>query len=295
MSAIIRSIFHPCIVTQRSSTELLVYSREVGQLVMIAYPVSYRGQRIVPEGVFDFLHRCSLTWECFCSLISGQPTPARFVNEFISGHTVVRCHHVDNHCGFYLNIDSIYLTTFLESRYEHLPTLLHGHVPDMVSLVAAFRSTPPAELGDVVPTFVGYCSFHETMFPGYPQLRGGLSHVPRFVAGLFITQRAHRLERSYMLPRRMLTQSASANVAQRRVSSHVAGPSCANIPQPSEHQQDLLVNLLMGMGVSHYDSIGLLEWQRSCGVYGIRTCSYLVFTMAWQPNGGGVVTGHHIL
>lgn len=36
MSAIIRSIFHPCVVTQRSSTELLVYSREVGQLVMIA-------------------------------------------------------------------------------------------------------------------------------------------------------------------------------------------------------------------------------------------------------------------
>jgi hypothetical protein len=28
-------------------------------------------------------------------------TPARFVNEFISGHTVVRCHHVDNLCGFY--------------------------------------------------------------------------------------------------------------------------------------------------------------------------------------------------
>ncbi|KAG1718644.1 hypothetical protein EDB19DRAFT_873515 [Suillus lakei] len=232
---------------------------------MIAYPVSYRGQRIVPEGVFDFLHRRGLTWECFCGLISGQPTPARFVNEFISGHTVVRCHHVDNHCGFYLNIDSIYLTAFLESRYEHLPTLLRGRVPDMVSLVAAFRSTPPAELGDVAPTFVGYCGFHETMFPGYPQLRGGLSHVPRFVAESFITQNANRRERSYMLPRRMLAQSASANVAQRHVSSHVAGPSRANIPQPSEHQQDLLVNLSMGMGVSHYDSIGLLEVCDGCG------------------------------
>jgi hypothetical protein len=32
------------------------------------------------------------------------------------------------------------------------------------------------------------------MFPGYPQLRGGLSHVPRFVAESFITQRAHRRE-----------------------------------------------------------------------------------------------------
>jgi hypothetical protein len=73
---------------------------------------------------------------------------------------------------------------------------VRGRVPDMVLLVAAFRSTPPAELGDVAPTFVGYCVFHETMFPGHPQLRGGLNHIPRFVAGSFITQRAHRRERS---------------------------------------------------------------------------------------------------
>ncbi|KAG1848289.1 hypothetical protein F4604DRAFT_1675376 [Suillus subluteus] len=97
----INSIFHACVVAQQSSTELLVYSRELGQLVMIAYPMSCRGQRIVPEGVFDFLRRRGLTWECFCGLISGQPTPARFADEFISGHTVVRCHHVDNRCGFY--------------------------------------------------------------------------------------------------------------------------------------------------------------------------------------------------
>lgn len=68
-----------------------------------------------------------------------------------------------------------------------------------------------------------------------------------------------------MLPRCVLTQSASANVAQRRVSSHVAGPPCTNIPQPSKHQQDLLVNLSMGMGVSHYDSIGLLKVCDGCG------------------------------
>ncbi|KAG1853369.1 hypothetical protein F4604DRAFT_1933264 [Suillus subluteus] len=192
----INSIFHACVVAQHSSTELLVYSREVGQLVMIAYPMSCRGQRIVPEGVFDFLRRRGLTWECFCGLISGQPTPARFADEFISGHTVVRCHHVDNRCGFYLNIDSIYHTALLESRYEHLPTLLRERAPDIVSLATAFRSTPRAELGDVALTFVGYCGFHETMFPGYPQLRGGLSHIPRFVGRSFITQRAHRRERS---------------------------------------------------------------------------------------------------
>ncbi|KAG1788076.1 hypothetical protein EV424DRAFT_1356272 [Suillus variegatus] len=216
MSTIMSSIFHPCVVAQRSSTELLVYSREVGQLVMIAYPVLYHGQRIVPEGIFDFLCRRGLTSECFCGLISGQPTPACFINEFISGHTVVRCHHVNNRCGFYLNINSIYCTAFLESRYEHLPTLSCGHVPDILSLVIAFRSTPPgpAELGDVALTFVGYCGFHETMFPGYPQLCGGLHHIPRIAAGSFITQHAHHREHLYMLPRHMLTQSGSTSVAQ---------------------------------------------------------------------------------
>lgn len=234
---------------------------------MIAYPVSYCGQRIVPEGIFDFLRHRGLTWECFCGLISGQPTPARFVDEFISGHTVVHCHHVNNCCGFYLNINSIYCTAFLESRYEHLPTLSRGRVPDMLSLVVTFRSTPPgpAELGDVALTFVGYCGFHETMFPGYPQLRGGLRHIPRIAAGSFITQHAHRRERSYMLPRHMLTQSGSTNVVQRHALMHIARPSCTNTTRPSELQQDLLVNLSMGMGVSHYNSIGLLEVCDGCG------------------------------
>lgn len=85
---------HDCLVCTFCTPDALISNS-------FCSPVSYCGQHIVPEGIFDFLHRRSLMWECFCSLISGQPTPACFVNEFISGHTVVRCHHVDNLYGFY--------------------------------------------------------------------------------------------------------------------------------------------------------------------------------------------------
>ena len=86
------------------------------------------------------MERRGLVFECFCALISGQPTPARFIDEFSSRHTVVRCHHVDNRCGFYrkfffydvseclltstlVDLTKIHMMTMLESAYERIPTL----------------------------------------------------------------------------------------------------------------------------------------------------------------------------
>ena len=64
-------------------------------------PVGPQGTRIVPGGVFDWMERRGLVFECFCALVSGQTIAARFINEYMSDHTVVCCHHPESRCGFY--------------------------------------------------------------------------------------------------------------------------------------------------------------------------------------------------
>ncbi|KIK75555.1 hypothetical protein PAXRUDRAFT_18891 [Paxillus rubicundulus Ve08.2h10] len=96
MSAVaaVNSIFHPCVVAQHLSSEIVIYACKIGLVVTIAYPISSQGRRVVPNGIFLWKELQGLVWECFCGLVSGQPTPARFINEAFSGHTVVHCYHV---------------------------------------------------------------------------------------------------------------------------------------------------------------------------------------------------------
>ncbi|KAF8834391.1 hypothetical protein BDN67DRAFT_1016557 [Paxillus ammoniavirescens] len=131
----IDAIFHPCVVAQRMSNNLVIYTRDLGRIIMIAYPLGPNGVRIIPGGVFEWMERRGLVLECFCALVSGQPTPVRFVNEYLSRHTVVRCHHIDNRCGFYLDVTNIHVMTLLESAYWHIPTTSFGN-PDMQVLLA---------------------------------------------------------------------------------------------------------------------------------------------------------------
>ncbi|KIK79499.1 hypothetical protein PAXRUDRAFT_28398 [Paxillus rubicundulus Ve08.2h10] len=115
-------IFHPCIVAQCMSNDLVIYMCDLGQIITITYPLGPNGVRIVPGGIFKWMERHGLVLECFCALMSGQPTPACFVNEYLSRHTIVHCHHIDNQCGFYLNVTNIHVMTLLESAYWHIPT-----------------------------------------------------------------------------------------------------------------------------------------------------------------------------
>ncbi|KAG9309389.1 hypothetical protein JVU11DRAFT_10637 [Chiua virens] len=170
-------VYHPCIVAQRTSTDLVIYTRDLGRIITIAYPLGPHGARIVPSGVFHWMERRGLVFECFCALVSSQLTPARFVDEFISRHTVVRCHYADNHCGFYLDLTRIYLMTLYESPYEYLPTLTFG-VPNINSILARWRrlvTGDPTLLQHPAPFVRGYFSVHVSVYPGIHQLRSGLS------------------------------------------------------------------------------------------------------------------------
>ncbi|KAG1777371.1 hypothetical protein EV702DRAFT_276961 [Suillus placidus] len=92
------TLFATACAAQRSNTDLVIYSRDAGQCVEIAYPVS-RGFRIVPSGIAAYLLRRCCFWECFCGLAYEHPTPVRFVTSAI-GHTQVVCHFRDHRCGF---------------------------------------------------------------------------------------------------------------------------------------------------------------------------------------------------
>ncbi|KIJ19763.1 hypothetical protein PAXINDRAFT_7045 [Paxillus involutus ATCC 200175] len=54
--------------------------------------------------------------------MSGQPTPAHFMNEYLLRHTIVRCHHINSQCGFYFDVTNIHVMTILKFAYWHIPT-----------------------------------------------------------------------------------------------------------------------------------------------------------------------------
>ncbi|KAG2738831.1 hypothetical protein P692DRAFT_20882422 [Suillus brevipes Sb2] len=227
----INPIFHPCIAAQRTTNELVVYAREVGQVVTIAYPQTVQGYRVTPEGFFYWLDRRGLTFECFCGLVSSKPTPARFVHEFNSGHVVVRCNDIENRCGFYLNLTNIRATASLTSHYKNILTRWRGGIPDLPALIATFRNTfgqQPYTLTEVAPIFAGYCGIHESVFPGYPQLRSGIDHSSRRAQTLQTPRRVirhHRHQPYTITPSKAsLARQSSASVGPRMC----AGPSRSN-------------------------------------------------------------------
>ncbi|KAF8835760.1 hypothetical protein BDN67DRAFT_1037634 [Paxillus ammoniavirescens] len=158
------------------SNDLIIYTRDLGRIITIAYPLSPNGVRIIPGGVFKWMERCRLILKCFCALVSGQPTPAHFVNKYLSRHTIVRCHHINNQCGFHLNVMNIHVMTLLESAYWHIPTTSFGN-PDMQVLLARWHQQvcrDPSLLQCQAPYFDGYFGIHISIYPDIRQLHSSL-------------------------------------------------------------------------------------------------------------------------
>ncbi|KAF8122015.1 hypothetical protein EV363DRAFT_1301438 [Boletus edulis] len=237
----IDAIYHPCIVVQRTSTNLIIYTRDLGCMITVAYPLGPFGAHIVPSGIFDWMKRRGLVFECFCALVSSQPTPARFVNEFLSEHTVVRCHYGDNHCGFYLDITKTCLTTLFESSYKYLPTLAFG-VPRIPAILARWRRLVAQDvmlLQHPAPFVQGYFSIHTSIYQGIFQLRSSLSRP-------VVRAASHR--RASYHPYQHASQSARRKTIERYSSPAVeSGPS----NQFSERETDTLEDLKMGLGCDH--------------------------------------------
>ncbi|KAG9309528.1 hypothetical protein JVU11DRAFT_10502 [Chiua virens] len=270
----IDAVFHPCIVAQLVSNDIVIYSRDFGCVITVAYPVRLCGTRIVPSGIFSWMQRRGLVFECFCGLVSTQNTPARFVDEFASGHTVVRCHYVENHCGFYLDLTKIRLMTLYESTYEYLPTSSIGAPrPQINRIVRQWQDSVRRDttlLHHSAPFVEGYFTIHTSLYPEIQQLRSGLSQplalaTPRRYHPYNQPQR-HARESTSALHHYMQYQSPHRHTSDRNSRIDVAGPSRLGhgLPQFSEREIHTLDALQMGLGVTGFEMDELFEQCDHC-------------------------------
>ncbi|KAJ8475500.1 hypothetical protein ONZ45_g15591 [Pleurotus djamor] len=103
--AAVDEIFHSFIYAQADSNEIAVWSPELERICQIAYPITKEGERIVPDGIRDYLRRRQKLWVCFCAVVSGEPTSCRIVDGETTGETYAFCYFNPSRCGFF-NIPS---------------------------------------------------------------------------------------------------------------------------------------------------------------------------------------------
>lgn len=248
-----RSIIIKMPAAGRSNTELMIYSRDAGQCVKIAYPVS-RGFRIVPSGIAAYLMRRRCFWECFCGPAHEHPTPVRFVTSAI-GHTQVICHFRDHRCRFSINLNKTRHTALLESSYGDFPT--RGDIPNIALLLNAFRAIntrPPSGHAEIVPYFFNYLGSHSSMHP----LPSGITQS---LAPSFIHEAAGNRRRSALIPR---PKNILLSRARQPIKHDTDAPPHTHI-SVSRIEQEHMHALAGGMGISRYDAMALVEECDGCG------------------------------
>lgn len=234
-------LFEMAYAAQHSNTELVVYSRDAGRCVTIAYPVS-KGSRIVPSGIATYLMRRRCFWECFCGLAHEHPTPVRFVTSAI-GHTQVVCHFQDHRCRFSINLNKTRHTALFESSYGDFPTRVQGDVPNLTAFRAIIASLPSGH-AEIAPYFVNYLGSHSSM-------HSRPSVINRSLSPSFICEAAGNHRRSVFIP---IPKGTLLDHARHDTD---APPdiyfSVSRIEQGHMHA------LAAGMGISRYDAMGLIE------------------------------------
>ncbi|GLB33508.1 hypothetical protein LshimejAT787_0103920 [Lyophyllum shimeji] len=209
--------FNECVEFQEASTELVVYSPIVRQIVTIAWPL-FQKKRIVPKGIKAWLRTRGLHWSCFCPLVSGKSTLSSRIVESLDGEVLIFCNAYPSNCGFFLNLTSIHHSAALEAEYD-LPTLASGRKPPMKELSMAFNldTVGDAELG---PYFEGYCGEH---YPNVEQLSG--AEIALDLA----------LNRQNKTPRQFATINPSKNRHQARRLSRPTSLTHRRGGHPYEH------------------------------------------------------------
>ncbi|KAF9220838.1 hypothetical protein BS17DRAFT_786666 [Gyrodon lividus] len=275
--ALCNPLFIDCCRRQHSSLEVVVYSSDVGQIVELAYPTA-RGIRILPHCIYNFLNTHSTYWECFCALITGNPTPARFVDMVENGHIVhtnVVCHHHTNQCGFSIHLNEMHHTTMLTSNYPKFPTT--GSIVDVGRLVVRFQSSlARTNLGhaEIAPFFGNYLGTLASRYPGHA--------MPMKSVDFATTCRARthfrRHSAVFQCPRQRLGSTGRGHqtlVSHTRNSRNMVK---AQQPAPSTgqvisiHERDLLSALAAGLSIGAYDAEGLLEVCSVCNrMFAART------------------------
>ncbi|KAG1830060.1 hypothetical protein F4604DRAFT_1947301 [Suillus subluteus] len=171
-------IFQVVRALQHASTELTIFSRELGETVTIAYPVNRAtGERIISHNLKDWTRRRNIAWECFCGLLTEHCTPVRFDTNR-HGHAMAYCHQSPSECGFSLNISEARETALYESVYTDVLTRVYLNHPRLVNLrdlvlrVHRDRLTAmPSEHAQLFPYFEGYCGTPISALA--PSQRGG--------------------------------------------------------------------------------------------------------------------------
>ncbi|RDB26060.1 hypothetical protein Hypma_006548 [Hypsizygus marmoreus] len=170
--------FSSCVAYQKTSTELVIYSRTAKSIVTIAWP-THNDVPIVPTGIKAYLRTRGLFWECFCGLVSSVvPRPSRIVVSNVTGDVFVFCHFEHSHCNFRINLSELRPLALLQDGYSLMPTLRSEQKPAIDDLLYAFRlrDYPVVE---IAPYFQGYCGEHISAYPaGTKQLSGPFFSTP---------------------------------------------------------------------------------------------------------------------
>ncbi|KAF8162742.1 hypothetical protein B0H34DRAFT_671902 [Crassisporium funariophilum] len=126
--------------------------------LLLCWPL-YRGVKIKPSGIKDWLRARGLHWACFCGMTaaSGVHLSAQIVHT-IAGDVVVFCHYEPSTCNFFLNLSDIFQIARCASEYTHLQKIdqLQGSMGheavDLVNLRLLQLVT-----SEVAPLLKGFC------------------------------------------------------------------------------------------------------------------------------------------
>ncbi|KAG1813427.1 hypothetical protein DFJ58DRAFT_835030 [Suillus subalutaceus] len=221
-------IFQVVCVLQRASTELTIFSHELGEIVTIAYPHG----------------------SAFCGLLTEHCTPVRFDTNH-HGHAMAYCHQSPSECGFSLNISKARETALYESVYTDVLTRVYLNHPRLVNLrdlvlrVHRDRLTAmPSEHAQLFPYFEGYC--------GTP------------ISGLAPSQRGGAVRNIASYHCRPIS---ALNMRQQRITHYIRRqpvPPVDELASLSLTEQNALRSLADGKGITEYEHIGLLELCGGC-------------------------------
>ncbi|KAF8158437.1 hypothetical protein B0H34DRAFT_674846 [Crassisporium funariophilum] len=250
------SIFDECLRAQRSSSDIVIYSALATQIVRVAWPL-YRGVKIKPSGIKDWLRARGLHWACFCGMTaaSGVHLSAQIVHT-IAGDVVVFCHYEPSTCNFFLNLSDIFQIARCASEYTHLQKIDQlqgstGHeAVDLVNLRLSQLVT-----SEVAPLLKGFCG---DFIAGVEQLSGSRQYTAKSASTTI--RRQPRMSLPTMQSSPIQTASTSRQEAPATSS---AGPSNLDHTSTSKltDQRRVIARLAKGEGI---------EWQEWDGV--VETC-----------------------
>ncbi|KAG1786141.1 uncharacterized protein HD556DRAFT_1449998 [Suillus plorans] len=264
------SMFLLCRRYQRSSTELVIYSRDVKQCVEIAYPVSRTTRtRVMPAGIAQFLRRRCTSWECFCGAVEERATPVCFVST-MNGFTKAVCYFRNNKCGFSINLNETCHTAHHISTYEDWPVFQAA--ANTAALVTRFelrQLNSPLHHSEIAPYFVDYLGAHRSIHPSQTWTRT-VSAIPartnnnrRRHSAVFPTARDQLLGHAHR-PVQHPMQHVEPDALVVPPEDVPDLPMVQEGPILSPNKQDHLFKLAAGGGIHEFDANCLLEKCDGC-------------------------------